>query len=286
MAVTSASATDGDLATPGWAASIALTFARDCDRTVLVERRHRGPLRVQKALYPEGDRVCQVMLLHPPAGIVGGDRLSVQVVAGGGSHAQITTPGAAKWYRSAGAVATAQTTLRAAAGAVVEWLPQEAIVFDGARARAALMVELDADAVFIGWEIVALGRAAAGERFVAGRWQQVTEIRRDGALLWCERGVLDGGSAALHSGAVLAGATVFGTLWVTIANPVPDSLARCRGVSAAEGSTGVTALPGVVVARYLGASAATARTYFASLWRILRPVVAGRSAVPPRIWST
>jgi len=101
---------------------------------VLAARRHSGPLRVQKALYPEGPGVCQVVVVHPPGGIVGGDSLTIEVAAGRRAHAQLTTPGAAKWYRSAGAVARSDTMLQVAAGALVEWLPQETMLFDGARA--------------------------------------------------------------------------------------------------------------------------------------------------------
>jgi urease accessory protein len=49
---------------------------------------------------------------------------------------------------------------------------------------------------------------------------------------------------------------------------------------------GVTALPGVLAARYLGGSTQAARSYFVALWRILRPVLIGREACAPRIWNT
>jgi urease accessory protein len=270
----------------GWEARLALRFEREAGRTVLAARRHAGPLRVQKALHPEGAAVCHVVIVHPPGGIVGGDRLSIGLEAGRGAHAQLTTPGAAKWYRSAGRVARSETVIAAGAGAIVEWLPQETLLFDGARAAVRLRVELSGDARFIGWDVTALGRTESGERFASGSLRQTFELHRDDVLAYCERTALDGGSPALQSGAILNGAPVFGT-FVAAFDPVPDELlAACRAVACAEGEGAVTRLPHVLVARYRGDSSSTARTYFAKLWRVLRPALAGREAVAPRIWST
>ena len=85
-----------------WEAELALEFAARDGATRLTACRHRGPLRVQKALYPEGAAVCQTILLHPPSGIAGGDHLHICAALGAGAHAQIITPGAGKWYRSGG----------------------------------------------------------------------------------------------------------------------------------------------------------------------------------------
>jgi hypothetical protein len=85
-----------------WDARLALAFARVGERSVMTHREHRGPLVVQKALHPEGPGVCQCVIVHPPAGIAGGDRLWLDVALGRDSFVQLTTPGAAKWYRSAG----------------------------------------------------------------------------------------------------------------------------------------------------------------------------------------
>jgi urease accessory protein len=253
---------------------------------VLRHRAHVGPLRVQKALYPEGDAVCQVVVVHPPAGIVAGDSLTIDVDAGAGTHVQATTPGAAKWYRSTGRVARSTTTLRVNAGAMVEWLPLEALVFDGARAEVSLAIELAAGARFIGWDIACLGRTASGERFDSGRLRQQLDLRRDGELLWCDRILLEGGARALQSGAILGGAPAFGTMIATPGAASDALLAACRAVRCAAGSGAVTRLADVLVARFVGDSAAAARTYFASLWGLVRPALAGREAVHPRIWNT
>jgi len=270
----------------GWEARLELCFERAASRTVLASRRHVGPLCVQKALYPEGPAVCQAVVVHPPGGIVAGDSLRIEVDAGVRAHAQLTTPGAAKWYRSAGAVARSDTLLHVAAGALVEWLPQETMLFDGARAAIRFAVKLDGDARYIGWDVTQLGRTASGERFATGRLHQAVELLHDDRMLWCERTVLEGGTRALQSGAILDGAPVFGTMIAAGLDIEGAVLATCRAASPTSGAGAVTRLPRLLVARYRGDCAQAARTYFASLWRALRPEFAGLDAVPPRIWNT
>lgn len=278
------------LTMPSWHASLHLAFACAGERTVLRENRHQGPLRVQKALYPEGEAVCQAILLHPPSGIAGGDHLNISAVVGAGAHAQLTTPGAGKWYRSAGAEASQKIAWTVEEGATLEWLPQETIVFDGAKARMETRVALAEDSCYLGWDILCLGRAAAGERFEHGRFDLFYRVdRRSGDSsrpLWLERGGFSGNDAMLHSPAGWAGATVCGTLLAAFPH-TPEVLAACRELAPADAAShALTALPGLLVARYLGDNSEAARLWFADLWAILRPACCGRPAVSPRIWNT
>lgn len=267
----------------GWRATLALDFELRGRRSVLTERRHDGPLVVQKPRYPEGDDVCHAIVVHPPDGIAGGDELLLTVRAKAGARALLTTPGAGKWHRTAGPWAHQRIALEAGAGAVLEWLPQETIVFEGAAAELESDIRLAPDARFIGWEILRLGRTASGERFKRGQLRTRTVIRRDGRVAWLERARLEGGSDLLDSPLGLAGEPVFGTMLA--AGPQLDAglVAACREPQPREGTGAVTCLPGVLIARYLGASSEAARGYFAQLWRILRPALAGRDAVPPGI---
>jgi len=260
-----------------WKAELRLGFERRAGRTVLAERRHDGPLVVQKALYPEGDAVCHAIVVHPPAGIAGGDELELIARAGTGAHALLTTPGAGKWYRSGGP--WAQQKLRFEVAGALEWLPQETIVFDGARARLETEVRLHAQARYLGWEILCLGRTGSGETFGRGEIRLDTKLYRDGKLLWLERGRIEGGGALLDSPAGLQGLPVCGTL---VASGAAFDLAACRAIE----GLAVTQLPGVLLARYLGDSSEQAKRLFAQLWSVLRPALFGREAQPPRIWST
>ena len=270
----------------GWHARLALRFGHAGGRTTLARRDHVGPLVVQKAFHPEGDAVCQVVIVHPPGGIAGGDALEVCIAVDAKASAQVTQPAATKWYRSAGRLATQDVRIEVGADALLEWLPQGTIVFDGVHARSTLSVRLAPSATLFAWEVVCLGRAAAGERFDHGRWRQRLEIVRGDALIWSERIDLAGASPMLQSPAGLNGAPAFGT-FVAVSPALDDAaLAAARAVQPARGECAVTRLPDVLVARYRGDASDDGARCFAQIWSALRPRLAGRVAVPPRIWST
>lgn len=271
-----------------WQACLNLGFERRGGGTVLACREHRGPLRIQKALFPEGPELCHAIVLHPPAGIAGGDLLHIDVEVGAGAQALLTTPGAGKWYRSAAAEAEQTVILKVGAGGTAEWLPQESIVFDGAKARMRTAVALAEGARYIGVETLCLGRRASGETFGRGSLRLATDITLAGKPLWRERGRLEGGAALLDSPIGLAGFTVCSTLLAAGAEIDADTLIACRAAALTEAGAqaGATALPQLFVGRYLGHSAEAARAWFLALWRILRPGLIGRPADAPRIWAT
>ncbi len=272
---------------PPWQARLALGYATHDGRSVLARREQYGPLAVQKPLYPEGGAVCHTVLLHPPGGIAGGDQIEIALTLEAGSHALITTPGAAKWYRSLGAMATQQVRCSVAANAVLEYLPQESILFDGCRGSSALEVQLDEGATFVGWDISVMGRPASGEDYLSGVFQQRSEILLNGQALLFETARLAGGEAFLHSPAGYRGCRVTGTLLAAGKKVSADTLNACRALALPAGAlAGITQLPGVLVARYLGNDVEAARAYFANVWTLLRPHMVGLNAQPPRIWST
>lgn len=272
----------------GWIAKLNLGFERRADATILAHRSHFGPLRVQKPLYPEGPGVCHTLLLHPPAGIAGGDELEIVAAVADQAHALLTTPGAGKWYRSAGLWASQRLNFEVGAGAVLEWLPQESIVFDGALANMQTRVVLAENASFIGWEVLCLGRRASGEHFSSGAMNLSIRIEREGKPIWLERGMLEGGSKLLHSPAGLAGFSVSATLLATGGGLDSELLAACRKLVPQEANAqyGVTLLPEVIVVRYLGHSSEAARAWMIALWSLLRPAMIGREVLIPRIWNT
>ena len=273
--------------TAGWQAKLSLSFVRRESRTILSRRSHSGPLQVQRAFYPEPDGTCHCYVLHPPGGVVGGDGLNIEIDLGARSHVVLTTPAAGKFYRSGGAYAGLVQYLRVAPGAMLEWLPQESIVFDGARIRSLVRVELIGDAGFIGWEIVCLGRPAAGEQFLRGTCHLGFEIHRDRLPLFIEQNLFHGGAETLGAKWGLQGFPVTGTMvCVTrgcgmieaVRNAVPE-LRNDELFSASQ-------LDEVLVCRYLGRSSERARSLFICAWTELRQALVDKAPVPPRIWNT
>lgn len=276
--MTTAAAT---LPSNGWQARLELGFATRAGRTALVHRQQRGPLAVQRPFYPEGG-ACHVYLLHPPGGVVGGDSLCIQAHVNEGAHALVTTPGATKFYLSAGDTAEQIQTLRVATGAALEWLPQENIFFPGAIAKLITRIELSEGARFIGWETQCLGLPVNGERFDCGQVEFQLRIEHEGKPLLLER--LTVNAQRFNGAAGLRGFPVSATLVATPAGRV--ELDHIRELLADASSAAVTLLDDLLVVRYLGDSTEQCRKLFIAIWAALRTTVIGRAPCPPRIWST
>lgn len=276
-----------DTAGDSWHARLDLEFAPRETMTRLVARRHRGPLQVQRALYPEGDGTCHVYILHPPGGVVGGDRLDIDVTLAAHARVLLTTPAAGKIYRSDVRDAHIAQSLRVASGAILEWFPQETIFFRGARAHMHTRVELEAGAGFVGWEIACLGRRAAAETFDQGAVRAAFELWREGVPLFIERAHFCGGDAALSAPWGMDNYSVTGTLLALSDNAELVPLLRAQlPAFAPGGGFAVTQVDAVLVVRYLGHSAQAARQGFAQAWQHIRALAYKREANSPRIWAS
>jgi urease accessory protein len=247
---------------------------------------------VQRPFFPEGPGVCHVYVLHPPGGIVGGDRLRVTADVEAGAHALLTTPAATKAYRTAGAPSVVENRLRVATGGVLEWLPQETILYDGCDLTLHTRVDLAAGAAFLGIDVVCFGLPAREPGFPRGRCRQDVELWRDGVPLVLERGRFDG-DAAVHAAAWgLAGAPVMGTLFAAPAAPTDlDAVAtevRARADRLAADDLGAATVLGgrVLACRYVGPSVERGGRFLREAWSLARRALLGRDAVAPRIWAT
>ena len=268
----------------GWKAILELSLQKINGKTCLIPQQRLGPLTVQRPFYPEGE-VCHVYVLHPPGGVVGGDRLKLAVDARPGSHGLITTPGASKFYRSAGKTAQLHQQFNVAEDAMLEFLPLESIYFPATKLLSKISVNLHATAKFAAWEIHCFGLPVNNEDFTAGDVLLNTAVTVDGKLLLHDKLKIDSFELGRASG--LRGNRVYGSFVVYSQMISAILLDTLRSVQAERGIAGVSCVePGLLVARYLGESTEHAQAYFRMLWQMLRPVALGLDACAPRIWNT
>jgi urease accessory protein len=275
-----------------WHASLALQFRHTQSGTRLVHSRHEGPLYVQRPFYPEGSDLAHVYLLHPPGGLVSGDRLQVSLDLASQTRVLCTTPGAGRVYRARSDKRLQEqlNQLQVATDASLEWFPQETIVFPGAHAALETRVELAAGARFTGWELVVLGLPAVAERFDSGELRQRLRIDVAGRPVLIEHLWLDAASSLHRAACGLQGQMVSG---IFFCGPFPaaqsgdETFNALRTIQARSPSRcGVTRLGDFIVGRYLGTCAEEARRCFVALWQVLRPLLLQRPACSPAIWST
>ncbi|MDL5030300.1 urease accessory protein UreD [Pelomonas sp. APW6] len=280
----------------GWLARLQLQAQREGERTV-TRSRHHGPLRVLRHLYPEGPRIAHEVLVHPPSGLVGGDRLEIGLDLDAGSHVLMSTPGSTRFYRSNGPWAAQRVEARLGEGARLEWLPLETIAHPGCRARNEVRVEMAPGAELFWSEVLCLGLPASRLAFDHGCFEQSLDIVGQ----WRERALLDGTDALLlDSGPGLAGRRCLGTLLMVRAEPWQrtDLTDWCEAshaliethearVSPALGlRAGVTAPgPQVLLLRVLAQQAEPVQALLRATWALWRARAWGLTPLPPRTWS-
>lgn len=252
---------------------------------------HEGPLRILQSLHPEGPGICHNVLVHPPSGLVAGDRLDIQVQVDAGAHGLVTTPGATRFYRSEGELAVQDARITLAEGARLEWLPMEALYYSGCHAENRLQLQLAPGAQVMGWDVTALGLPAAGQPFAAGRLQQHLELQG----IWLERGRVDASDKRLMDGPLgLAGHRCLATLFLLAGSELEreareTALASARAVMDIHPLgylAGVTSPhPQVVVLRMLAPVVEPAMQLLKAVRNAWRPALWGLAANPPRTWA-
>ncbi|RTL40097.1 MAG: urease accessory protein UreD [Burkholderiales bacterium] len=272
-----------------WPARLTLSATRDGDAT-RVHARHDGPLRLLKTLYPDGPGIAQAVLVHPPGGLVGGDRLDIDIDVQAGAHLLVTTPAATRFYRSVAGEAAQVVHARVGEGARLEWLPQETLAYPSCEARNEVRLSLASGASLFATEVLGLGLPAAGEPFDRGRMLQHLEITGQ----WLDRGRLDAADAALLRGPCgLDGHAVLGTLAYAQTTPVDGAAALlddARALLHEVPRAGVTLLQGprgaVLLARVIGDEVEAVTQALRRVRALWRQRLWALPTSDPRIWAT
>ena len=274
-----------------WHASLSLDYTLEAQRSVL-RFAHSGPLRVLKSLYPEGDATCHNVLVHPPGGLVGGDTLDLRISANDRAHGLLTTPGATRFYRSAGEPALQYTHIHLADQARLEWLPLESIAYNQCQAENHLTLTLEPQAELLGWDITALGLPQSALAFVQGSLLQHIEVPG----VWLERGRIDATDVRLMNGPTgLAGQRCLAALFFVSGTALQrhrreaalEVAREILAASALNGTAGVTCPnPQVMVLRVLSPLVEPASHLLRQVWLAWRSQLWQLPAVSPRIWAT
>ncbi len=280
-------------ATQYWFARLELDFVAAEKCTILKHRKHTGPVRVQKMLWPEKTGVCHAIIVHPPAGIAGGDHLSFNMQASQAAHALVTTPGAGKWYKTNQKQAFQHIEITVQDSAIFEWLPQETMLFNGACANSFTKIMLDQSASFIGWDMLVLGRQACAEQFSQGSYQSSLQLYRDDKLLVTDRLSFSGNDRFLSSCLGMHGQAVMGSLWA-VAPPAQRNSTTLEAqidqirelMMRMQVNVRLTLLDDVMTARYLGNDVRHCHDAFAAIRAKLRRYWFDLDEEFPRIWRT
>jgi urease accessory protein len=270
---------------PGWQGRLQLAYSHDRAKTQLIRNQGTAPLKVQRSFYPEDAAICHNTILHTAGGIVGGDRLQIEIDLQPQARAVITTAAAGKIYGSNGTPAIQSIVQNIGENACLEWLPQETIVFNQAIFHQHLRVNLAATGSWLGWEINRFGRTARGERFSQGEWKSATEVYRHGKPIWIDRQVLSG-DAMVDSPHSLAGHSIVGSLAWIGGEVSKDLVIEARSIFGGEPrKIGVTRLTEGLLCRYRGDSTTEVRQWFTAVWHLLRHSFLHSPPIHLRVWQ-
>jgi urease accessory protein len=257
-----------------------LRYAVARGATRLIDLHQAAPMRI---LFPDpgpGEPPLAA-LVNTAGGLAGGDSVAVAVTIDAGAHAVVSTPAAEKIYRSLGPETTIEARLEVAAGATLEWLPQETILFDGARVVRRMHVEAASGATLLMAEMLVFGRHARGEILQRGSLLDMWRVRRDGALLWADGLALgEGMRARLDDPFGFAGAEAYATLLVVTDVPMDEA----RDAMRAAGAAATMPRPGLLLLRWLGGASAV-REGVGEAIRALRARLLGVPPTLPRVWT-
>jgi urease accessory protein len=212
--------------------------------------------------FPRSSSPCEAALVNTGGGVAGGDSYSVSLTLNEHAEVEASTPSAERIYRSDGPAATIATRLMLKPGARLFWLPQETLMFEGARLERRLEVETSGEAEFIVAETLVFGRLAMGETRIDASVRDSWRVRRDGRLVFADETRIDHAGATLDRKAVGAGARALSTIVVSAPN-IEARLPDLRAALDAAGSgveSGASAFDGLIVARLLAGSFDQLRT--------------------------
>jgi len=256
-----------------------LAFANRDNRNSIVERYASAPVRILTPSVQGG--IPEAVLANTSGGIAGGDTSHIDILVAQNAQALVTGQAAEKIYRSIDMPASIRTVIKIEDGSTLEYLPQESILFDGAKLNRAVNISLGARSCLLLSEMFVLGRWAMNEDFTRGIFLDRWSIDVVGQPIWREGLRIEGGLSSLSSSLGFANARALATIFYAGANAA-EVLGLARDVIGPMG--GATIVRGMLVVRMLGNEAGMLKQQLSEIISIIRAAALGRPAEVPRVW--
>ena len=265
-----------------------IRFKHGINGTSLDHLYHHDPVRVVFPTPALGD-IPQGTIITTSGGLTGGDKINIKAAVNEGARAMIAAQAAEKIYRSVGPDVQIDVALTATSDAWLEYLPQETILFDGARLNRTTKIEAEPGAQVLAGEIIVLGRRGSGEIFQHGILREAWQVSIENRLTWADTLLLgEGKGGPLNHPAGFGGATTIATA-VYVSPDAPEHLGLARELIACPGHDDIrssaTLVNGLLIVRWLGLKALPLRTDFGFFWQNFRHRVAGLPGRLPRLWD-
>ncbi len=231
---------------------ITARFVSEGGRTTVANLSECGGYRLARPSTFAGH--LEALQINTGGGVVGGDRIACELSVGAGADVVATTSSAERIYRSDGATAVLDVRLSLEANARLDWLPQQTIVFAGARLQRKIEVDVAAGSQLVMAEMLTFGRPASAETSaptaIADQWR----VRRDGRLVFAEALALDGAFADVLARPAVANGARAASLILCVAPDAADRLDRVRlGLEGARCDVAASTWNGLLAVRALAA---------------------------------
>lgn len=270
-----------------WRGFLSFSLVNRFDKTVVKDKKHFGPLVLQRPYYQEDERPT-VLVIHPPGGVVAGDELTTNIILKTKAKAFISTPAATKFYRSIGAKAYQRQQITLEQGVQLEWLPQETLFFNQARVSNHLEFQLNSpDCQLIAWDIVGLGRPAMQEKFEQGEIEQTVTLSLNENPFFIDKFRFDNDPELLTSPFALNNASLMATM--IFYHPKIEYLQQLQErllVQPWAKQCGISLVGKVLLIRSLDTDLEDLKERLIAAWRLSRKTIIGAEPIRPRIWNT
>ena len=253
-------------------------------RTEIDPHAWRIPYQWQGYHYQDHDDQPFLMLINSGGGFVEDDAAEFNALLDPNTRMLVTTTAASKYYKSLnGGSCTELVRVKVGEGAVLEYLPDEAIPFAKSRVSRRTTIDLSRTSRLFATDMIAAGRIhyGAGEEFAFSELFSEFSINVDGVPVICDRLILANIEDVNHLRTLWNKARHLATVFC-YGPGLPDGVeGSIEALASGDGlSIGASWAGDVLVTRILARETWQAQDAVFAVWQIVRPHFCGKSARP------